>query len=383
MFNHVRIGTRLLVLFFIVGILPLGVLGWHAKTVAEAALLAKAFAQLESIRQIKKSRIEHFFERNSRDLQTSANIITLLQDDAHDRLEILKTHVQRDIEGYFQELTHTVRMMKENAHLRETVQELNKAYLTAEKKIKTLAWNDLINQYNPHIRQLIHDKGLEDILLITQDGEILYTLERQADLGQNLTLGKWRETNLGQAWHQIQTSQDDESVIFADFAPWEPVGGMQMGFAVSRIKEKGETLGYLALRFTPKTINDLVAQSLIKPKKEYLKERLNANEETLDLFLVGRNAENFSLRSNQLLKKNHWGSLLQPMAGQGVGRGRADPYDLECGRTHGIRFLRPLAYSGIALGCHGDPAGRGVHGSIAQRGTCGDSASVHKKLFLS
>ncbi|MEO5335251.1 MAG: hypothetical protein H7839_24845, partial [Magnetococcus sp. YQC-5] len=72
MFKNVRIGIRLSVLFLVVGILPLLVLGGYTDTVAEDAIMAQAFAQLESIRQIKKARIDKYFEDSQRDIQSMA-----------------------------------------------------------------------------------------------------------------------------------------------------------------------------------------------------------------------------------------------------------------------------------------------------------------------
>jgi len=53
---------KLIGLFLLVGLIPLGIVGWQSSRMATEALTEKAYWQLESVRDIKKADIERCSE---------------------------------------------------------------------------------------------------------------------------------------------------------------------------------------------------------------------------------------------------------------------------------------------------------------------------------
>ena len=52
--NNIRMKPKLLLLFLIAGLLPLSIVGIYSAVTARNALMEKSYAQLESMRNIKK-----------------------------------------------------------------------------------------------------------------------------------------------------------------------------------------------------------------------------------------------------------------------------------------------------------------------------------------
>lgn len=58
MLKKLTLGTKLMIAFMAVGIVPLAVIGFMASTTASNALSIQAFAQLEGLRDAKKVQIQ-------------------------------------------------------------------------------------------------------------------------------------------------------------------------------------------------------------------------------------------------------------------------------------------------------------------------------------
>ena len=60
--RNIRLKPKLTILFILAGVVPLVAVGWWSSNTAMDALMEKSYAQLESIREVKKSAVERYFE---------------------------------------------------------------------------------------------------------------------------------------------------------------------------------------------------------------------------------------------------------------------------------------------------------------------------------
>ncbi|MEO5332357.1 MAG: response regulator [Magnetococcus sp. YQC-5] len=223
-----------------------------------------------------------------------AHNVTMMRHEAQQKLETVRNAVKTNIENHFQQLTNLLRTMKHDPVLYDVFQEFQKNDATT--------WNTMASRFEARMLDFAQDNGLEDILLITQDGVIVYTLKRAPDLGQNLTKGTLRDTPFAEAWREIQASQDDELITLADFAPWKPAGGTQSGFILGRIHGSKELSGYIALRYDTKQIHASIKKVWDTP--------LISQNEKLDFFLAGRIGGTTFLRNDLKLKKERFGDRI-------------------------------------------------------------------------
>ncbi len=55
-------------------------------------------------------------------------------------------------------------------------------------------------RWHPLLRSMARDKKLYDLFLISPTGEVIYTVEKEADFATNLRTGPWRATGLARAF---------------------------------------------------------------------------------------------------------------------------------------------------------------------------------------
>lgn len=88
MFNlkNIPLKPKLLGLFLGIGIIPLSLLGWWSSHTAKTALNKQAYAQLASIRDIKKAQIERYFAERVGDIQALTDVYNKAIGQAFDNL---------------------------------------------------------------------------------------------------------------------------------------------------------------------------------------------------------------------------------------------------------------------------------------------------------
>ncbi|MDH5297921.1 MAG: cache domain-containing protein, partial [Desulfobulbaceae bacterium] len=235
MFNKLKLGQKLLIAFLCVGVIPFAVVGLTSLIKASSALEASAFNQLKAVQAIKKTQIEQYFAERQGDMTV---------------------------------LTETVQGFLKQAGTMDAV----KASLATEGKD---FFADYCKQY-----------GYYDLFLINPDGQVHYTVAKEADYNTNLVNGKFADSNLGKLVRQvIQTRQFG----LADFAPYAPSNGEPCGFIAAPIIEQGEVRQIVALQLSLETINKIMQQ----------REGMGKSGET---YLVGPNKR---MRSDSFLDPTH------------------------------------------------------------------------------
>ncbi len=79
MFKKMKLGTKLLIAFLAVGIIPFAAIGIVSLVKSSNALSTSAFDQLEGVRGIKKNQIESFFEERKGDMSVLVGMVAALK----------------------------------------------------------------------------------------------------------------------------------------------------------------------------------------------------------------------------------------------------------------------------------------------------------------
>ncbi|MBD3219496.1 MAG: PAS domain S-box protein [candidate division Zixibacteria bacterium] len=111
--------------------------------------------------------------------------------------------------------------------------------------------------------------GFYDVFLIDVDGNILFTVTGERDLGVNLLHGEFKQTHFAYALRKARSSGQ---TIFSDYELYEPSGGKPAGFLVSRIDdESGRPAGFLAVQLGIDRIDSIMHRTRLSDKhKSYL-----------------------------------------------------------------------------------------------------------------
>lgn len=103
----------------------------------------------------------------------------------------------------------------------------------------------------------IEHYGYYDLFLIHPEGEIFYTVAKEADYGSNILTGPYKGSSLGDA---VRTAQSSRGFGFGDFRPYEPSGGVPASFIAEAFTHNGEIELYVALQMPLEEINAIMQE---------------------------------------------------------------------------------------------------------------------------
>lgn len=103
-----KLGTKLLIAFLLVGIIPFAVIGTMSLVKSEKSLSNQAFSNLESVRDIKKTQLEQYFKEKRNDMSVLLKTVKSLKQDAFEKLECVQSLKKNQIEQFFKIITADV-----------------------------------------------------------------------------------------------------------------------------------------------------------------------------------------------------------------------------------------------------------------------------------
>jgi len=124
-------------------------------------------------------------------------------------------------------------------------------------------WSQAHSTYHPHFREFLELKGYYDIFLIRPDGELVYSVFKEADFATNLTKGKWADTDLGRVFSDTMALSSPKDIAFTDFSPYAPSADAPASFIAHQVRtESGELLGVIAFQMPISRINSIMNVSV-------------------------------------------------------------------------------------------------------------------------
>jgi hypothetical protein len=99
--------------------------------------------------------------------------------------------------------------------------------------------------YREYFRSLFETEGYYDLLLTDKDGDVLFSVRHEADLGTNLNTGPYRNSALALAHREAITLLDTQ---ITQAQPYLPSSGRSAIFIVAPIFKEYKVIGTLALQ---------------------------------------------------------------------------------------------------------------------------------------
>ncbi len=267
--TQIKLRTKLIGSFLFVGIIPMLVMGIISLWQSTDTLKTQVFNQLQIAREIKKSQLQKMFT---------------------DQLEVVKQNAAlENVRRFFLEF--------ENIGLMQG--------FDSDDYKAALADYDSILQF--------YSQGFEDLFLISQKGDVVYSVKRHSDFGANLTTGQYKDTGLAHAFSKAIKGE----IVFEDFEFYAPMDNTLVSFfAAPLTDESGKVIGVMAL---PRKINEVNAlmgerSGMGKTGETYLVggDQLMVS----DSFLDPKNHSAVAAHSNPELGKAETESSRQALAGK-------------------------------------------------------------------
>ncbi|MEP2943699.1 MAG: methyl-accepting chemotaxis protein [Hyphomicrobiales bacterium] len=110
--------------------------------------------------------------------------------------------------------------------------------------------------YHPWFRTFLEKRGYYDIFLFDLEGNLVYSVFKELDYATNVITGKYKDTDLGNAFRAAAGSSTKESLHFFDFKPYSPSHGAPASFlSTPLINGDGEKTGVLVFQMPIERIN--------------------------------------------------------------------------------------------------------------------------------
>lgn len=255
-----KLGTKLIIAFLLMGLFPLSIATLISLDKADKALSRQAFNQLEAVRDIKKNQLEQLFTNQKNDLNVLMKMVTALRSAAFDKLISVQALKTKMVEDYFITLEDQLKTMKDDPMILEAMINLNQAFEDSGDRVDTRLWMKTAEAYHARFKDIVSDFGWRDLLLIHTDGDIVYTVAQEKDLGEVIPEGELKESSLGRLFQRAK-GIGSEDVAIADFEPYGPSNGEQAAFMMAQLRDEESTLqGYLAFQLSTDQINSIMQQ---------------------------------------------------------------------------------------------------------------------------
>jgi methyl-accepting chemotaxis protein len=244
---------KLLVLFLLVGVIPFATASLVALWKSSAALDKSAYNKLQAVRDIKKGQIERFFQERRGDMAVLCDVVTSLENEAFRKLEAVQEIRKTQIEGFFAERFGDIRVLSGNPDVSSAMLAFEQAYEQEGGKVGGPTWTSVEERFGPWLTQYQTEYGYYDLFLIAADGDVVYSVCKESDLGQNLQTGALKDSSLGVCFTKAR-----QGAALADFQPYAPSDGAQAAFIGAPIKQEGTVVGVVALQLPSGPINEIV-----------------------------------------------------------------------------------------------------------------------------
>lgn len=114
-------------------------------------------------------------------------------------------------------------------------------------------------KYNPWFRSYIERNQFYDLFLVNdKNGEVLYTVQKEADFGNNLKKGALKDSSIGKIFAQASTANPNE-VFYSDFDFYPPSGNQPAAFVATPLFEGKRRIGVLILQVSSSTLNNTLS----------------------------------------------------------------------------------------------------------------------------
>ncbi len=210
--KDIKTKPKLIGAFLIACLIPLVIIAIFSIWKAKSRMMEQAFDQLEAVHTIKKTQITNYFNQ---------------------RLELLKD-------------------AQENLRFTEGIKLFSAAF---QMGMQSPEYQELISKREKGLAVFMDIFGFYDIFLIDADGNVVYTVAKESDLGTNLKTGSLRNSGLAQVFAK---SRND--IAFEDFAWYEPSNEPASFIATPLIDNSGKYLGSAAFQISLKGINAIMTE---------------------------------------------------------------------------------------------------------------------------
>ena len=186
------------------------------------ALMKNSYANLTTMRDVKKNQISNFFKERIGDIKVLAEV--------------------QNLETLIKEL---------NALDGKIAIDATKPFPVGHPLVK-----ELTAPHEKFFQNYVKEYGYYDVFVIDKrDGHVIYTAIKESDYGANLDTGPLKNSGLGQAYHKVK---ELKRAVFTDMAPYTPSNNAPAMFIAAPVMIEGNFEAILAFQISDASINKIM-----------------------------------------------------------------------------------------------------------------------------
>jgi methyl-accepting chemotaxis protein len=245
------IRSKLLVAFLVLALSPIIVLSYLSYQTLSTELMNSAKAKMDSVKTNKAKTIQSYFEDRFVDLNVLVDMVETLRLDAFRKLESIAEIKRQQVEAYFNERLSDISVLAESPVLQNAL----KAFSDVSTATGSQEWMAVERLHAAYLVKFKELYGYYDLLLVAEDGRVVYTAAQESDLGANLKTGKLKDSPAGKAFQNGL-----KELTVQDFGIYEPVGDEPVGFIAAPVKTNSRIQGVVMLQISTDQINAIMQE---------------------------------------------------------------------------------------------------------------------------
>lgn len=175
------------------------------------------------------------------------NTTGALEYEIQQQLTAIRDIKKSQIEMYFNERREDIDVLAKRKAIQEALVDFDAAFTTSG--MDSEEYETALSDHSEELIDFNETYGYYDLFLMNNQGDIVYTVAKESDLGENLVSGPLKDTNLAKAFEDGKTGTS-----LKDYEYYEP-SKAHAAFLSSPIKdETGSVVGVLALQLSDEAI---------------------------------------------------------------------------------------------------------------------------------
>ncbi len=221
--KNLKISTKLIIVGLAIGIISSGIIGFFSIQRSSQALQNAYINKIEALSKLKKNTIEQFYSNQIASVEGISQTMVM---------QSLYNEMKRYHDNH-------------NIGAKDKFDVTDASY----QKIK--------QKYEQHLSHILETNGYHDLFLICKDhGHVMYSFGGESDLGENLSAGRLKDSNLAEAWKGVV---ENDRFYITDLEAYAPSNGAPAQFIASPLKDdQGNTVAVAAVQISDDLINNVI-----------------------------------------------------------------------------------------------------------------------------
>lgn len=247
------IRNKLLFWLMTMSLIPVICVAVIAMVINRNALSDRAFSQLENVREVKTGEIKAYMKERQTDLVVLMDTVDGLRQAAFNKLQTVQEHKKAQIFNHFHRISKDIEVISKSIVASRALRDFSSVMSEGDAFDARLYDFFETEKYGDTLVKFRDVYRYYDLLLVTADGEVVYSSRKGPELGKSLVNGPMAATSMARCFRQ-----GTRGLSFEDFSPCPEGNSRHLALFGSPIRSKDKTLlGVVILKITATNLNEI------------------------------------------------------------------------------------------------------------------------------